>query len=73
VAELATAELKGPLDRRKLEKLIQNIGTQVAERLEPVLSARFSSLPGNEITAAFSRGGGHPRQGQSLGRSPARR
>jgi hypothetical protein len=25
----------------------------VAERLEPVLSARFSSLPGNEITAAF--------------------
>jgi hypothetical protein len=74
VAELATAELKGPLDRRKLENLIQNIGTQVAERLEPVLSARFSSLPENEITAAaFSPGGGHPRQGQSLGRSPARR
>jgi hypothetical protein len=28
VAELATAELKGPLDRRKLENLIQNIGTR---------------------------------------------
>ncbi|MEU5260803.1 NACHT domain-containing protein [Amycolatopsis sp. NPDC021455] len=51
--ELAAGELKGPLERRKLENLVQAIGTQVAEQLEQVLADRFSTLPQNEIDAAF--------------------
>ncbi|MGW3958390.1 NACHT domain-containing protein [Amycolatopsis sp. NPDC005003] len=53
LAELAAAELKGPLERRKLENLVQHIGTQVAEQLEPVLADRFSTLPPHEVEAAF--------------------
>ncbi|WP_410576868.1 NACHT domain-containing protein [Amycolatopsis sp. lyj-108] len=53
LAELATDELKGPLEKRKLENLVETIGLQVAEELKPVLAARFSALPENEITAAF--------------------
>ncbi|QKV78596.1 NACHT domain-containing NTPase [Amycolatopsis sp. Hca4] len=53
LADLAAAELKGPLERRKLENLVQHIGTQVAEQLEPVLADRFPALPPNEIEAAF--------------------
>ncbi|RSM62941.1 ATP-binding protein [Amycolatopsis sp. WAC 01376] len=53
LAELATDELKGPLEKRKLENLVETIGLQVAEELKPVLAARFSTLPENEITAAF--------------------
>ncbi|MFJ7216443.1 NACHT domain-containing protein [Amycolatopsis sp. NPDC098790] len=50
---LAAGELKGPLERRKLENLVQLIGTQVAEQLEQVLADRFSTLPQNEIDAAL--------------------
>ncbi|RSN65538.1 ATP-binding protein [Amycolatopsis sp. WAC 04182] len=53
LAELAADELKGPLEKRKLENLVETIGLQVAEELKPVLTARFSTLPENEITAAF--------------------
>ncbi|MFI5587698.1 NACHT domain-containing protein [Amycolatopsis sp. NPDC051758] len=53
LAGLAAGELKGPLERRKLENLVQNIGTQVAEQLEQVLADRFATLPQNEIDAAF--------------------
>jgi Leucine-rich repeat (LRR) protein len=53
LAELSADELKGPLERRKLENLVEMIGLQVAEELKPVLSDRYSSLPENEITAAF--------------------
>ncbi|WP_318306250.1 NACHT domain-containing protein [Amycolatopsis solani] len=53
LADLAAGELKGPLERRKLENLVRTIGTQVAEQLEAVLADRFSSLPQNEIDAAF--------------------
>ncbi|MEV4145008.1 NACHT domain-containing protein [Amycolatopsis sp. NPDC049691] len=53
LVDLAAGELKGPLERRKLENLVQNIGTQVAEQLEQVLADRFSTLPQNEIDAAF--------------------
>ncbi|MFI7115232.1 NACHT domain-containing protein [Amycolatopsis sp. NPDC049868] len=53
LAELAADELKGPLEKRKLENLVETIGLQVAEELKPVLAARFSALPENEITAAF--------------------
>jgi NACHT conflict system protein/NACHT domain-containing protein len=53
LADLAAGELKGPLERRKLENLVQTIGTQVAEQLEQVLADRFATLPENEIEAAF--------------------
>ncbi|MEV4055402.1 NACHT domain-containing protein [Amycolatopsis sp. NPDC049688] len=53
LADLAAAELKGPLERAKLENLVQHIGMQVAEQLEPVLADRFSTLPPHEIEAAF--------------------
>jgi len=53
LTDLAAAELKGPLERRKLENLVQHIGTQVAEQLEPVLADRFSTLADNEVEAAF--------------------
>lgn len=53
LTDLAAAELKGPLERRKLDNLIDAIGTQVAEQLAPVLADRFSSLPENEFNAAF--------------------
>ncbi|KFU81213.1 NACHT domain-containing protein [Amycolatopsis lurida] len=53
LAELAADELKGPLEKRKLENLVETIGLQVAEELKPILAGRFSSLPENEITAAF--------------------
>lgn len=53
LAELAAAEVKGPMERRRLENLVKNIGLQVAEELQPVLEERFSTLPGNEIEAAL--------------------
>ncbi|MCP3803240.1 NACHT domain-containing protein [Allokutzneria sp. A3M-2-11 16] len=52
LAELAQAELKGVLQRRKLENLVDRIGQQVAEQLAPVLEQRFSDLPANEAEAA---------------------
>lgn len=52
IAELAAAELTGPLQLRKLDNLVERIGFQVAEQLEPVLHGRFGELPPNEIEAA---------------------
>jgi len=53
LAELAEAELKSPLQLRKLENLVEHIGFQVAEALEPALTARFATLPPNEAEAAI--------------------
>jgi energy-coupling factor transporter ATP-binding protein EcfA2 len=53
LVDLAAGELKGPLERAKLENLVQHIGMQVAEQLEPILADRFSTLPEHEIDAAF--------------------
>ncbi|MCS7484538.1 NACHT domain-containing protein [Umezawaea endophytica] len=53
LAELAQAELKGPLQQRKLENLVDRIGQQVAEQLVPVLEQRFGDLPDNEAQAAI--------------------
>ncbi len=53
LADLAAGELKGPMERAKLENLVRHIGTQVAEQLEPVLADRFSTLPPHEVDAAF--------------------
>jgi NACHT conflict system protein/NACHT domain-containing protein len=52
LAELAQAELKSPLQQRKLENLVDRIGQQVAEQLVPVLEQRFGDLPDNEAEAA---------------------
>lgn len=53
LAELAQAELKGPLQTRKLENLVDRIGQQVAEQLAPVMEERFGGLPDNEAEAAI--------------------
>ncbi|GAA1266723.1 NACHT domain-containing protein [Saccharothrix xinjiangensis] len=52
LAELAQAELKGPLRQRKLENLVERIGNQVAEQLAPVIAQRFADLPEHEAEAA---------------------
>lgn len=52
LAELAQAELKGPLQQRKLENLVERIGNQVAEQLAPVIAQRFADLPEHEAEAA---------------------
>lgn len=52
LAELAQAELKGPLQQRKLENLVERIGHQVAEQLAPVIAQRFADLPEHEAEAA---------------------
>ncbi|MBB5958752.1 hypothetical protein FHS29_005361 [Saccharothrix tamanrassetensis] len=54
LAELAQAELRGPLQQRKLENLVERIGQQVAEQLAPVLEQRFGGVPGNEVEAALA-------------------
>lgn len=53
LAKLAADEISSPLERQKLQNLIATVGTQVAEQLTPMLTARFPKLPRNEITAAF--------------------
>ncbi|MFI9810831.1 NACHT domain-containing protein [Saccharothrix variisporea] len=53
LAELAQAELKGLVQRRKLENLVERIGHQVAEQLAPVLEQRFSDVPDHEAEAAI--------------------
>ncbi|MEJ2852503.1 MULTISPECIES: NACHT domain-containing protein [unclassified Saccharothrix] len=53
LAELAQVELKGLLQQRKLENLVDRIGQQVAEQLAPVLEQRFSDVPDNEAEAAL--------------------
>ncbi|TWE29972.1 NACHT domain-containing protein [Prauserella muralis] len=52
LGELAEAELGSPLQRRKLDNLVERIGHQVTEQLEPVIAERFAALPDNEATAA---------------------
>ncbi|MEU3273205.1 NACHT domain-containing protein [Saccharomonospora sp. NPDC006951] len=52
LAELAEAELKSPLQQRKLTNLVEHIGFQVGEQLAEVLATRFAGLPANEAEAA---------------------
>jgi NACHT conflict system protein/NACHT domain-containing protein len=54
LAELAAGELGSSLQVHKLDNLLENIGIQVAEQLEPLLGTKFRSLPDNEITAALA-------------------
>jgi hypothetical protein len=53
LAELAAAELSGPVQRGKLENALNGIGYQAAEQLEQLLCTRFGALPENEVTAAI--------------------
>ncbi|TWP52606.1 NACHT domain-containing protein [Lentzea tibetensis] len=53
LAELAAEELAKPHQRARLEHLVEGIGHQVTEQLEPVLE-RCGSLPDNEIEAALT-------------------
>ncbi|MCO1577487.1 NACHT domain-containing protein [Crossiella sp. SN42] len=57
LAELAAEELASPVQRNKLERLLGNVGGQVAERLELVLETRFRSLPEHEVAAALAGAG----------------
>ncbi|WHT22101.1 NACHT domain-containing protein [Crossiella sp. CA-258035] len=57
LAELAAEELASPIQRNKLERLLGNVGGQVAERLELVLETRFRSLPEHEVAAALAGAG----------------
>lgn len=52
LAELANAQLTRELDRRKLGNLVERIGNDVTEQLQPLLDTRFAALPENEVTAA---------------------
>ncbi|HYQ68084.1 NACHT domain-containing protein [Actinophytocola sp.] len=54
LVELAQAELKGPLQQRKLENLVDRIGQQVAEQLASMLKRYFRDLPDGEAEAAIS-------------------
>jgi NACHT conflict system protein/NACHT domain-containing protein len=51
LAELAAAELPKPT---RLLHLVEGISHQVGDQLEPVLAAKFSSLPANEVEAALN-------------------
>ncbi|MGO1052452.1 NACHT domain-containing protein [Crossiella sp. CA198] len=57
LAELAAEQLAGPLHLRKWDNFLNNLGLQIAERLEPLLDNRFPGLPGNEIQAALDAAG----------------
>jgi hypothetical protein len=52
-ADLAAAELSGPLQRNKLDLVLADIAHQIAEQLDPLLAARINQLPAHEITAAL--------------------
>lgn len=66
LAELAQAELKSPLQQRKLENLVDRIGQQVAEQLVPVLEQRFGDLPDNEAEVAVRYEGEAPTKGDGF-------
>lgn len=53
LAELAAAELPGVRQRARLDHLVEGIGHQVSEQLEPLLVTKFSALPDNEVQAAL--------------------
>ncbi|GAA2811652.1 NACHT N-terminal Helical domain 1-containing protein [Crossiella cryophila] len=57
LAELAAEQLASPLHLRKWDNFLNNLGLQVAERLEPLLDNRFPGLPANEIQAAMDAAG----------------
>nr|WP_158846475.1 hypothetical protein [Saccharothrix deserti] len=53
LAELAAEELSSVRQRAKLDHLITGIGHQVGDQLEPLLAAKFASLPAFEVRAAM--------------------
>ncbi|MEU4443923.1 NACHT domain-containing protein [Actinosynnema sp. NPDC050801] len=53
LAALAAQELSSLRQRARLDHLIEGIGHQVGDQLEPLLAAKFAALPEHEITAAL--------------------
>lgn len=53
LAELAAAELASPLQRGKLNLVLEDIGYRMAEQLHPALRTRVNELPDNEVMAAL--------------------
>lgn len=53
LVELAAEELSTTRQRTKLHHLVEGVGHQVADQLDPLLEAKFASLPDHEITAAL--------------------
>ncbi|MCE6993409.1 NACHT domain-containing protein [Saccharothrix sp. S26] len=53
LASLAAEELSSVRQRARLDHLIAGIGHQVGDQLEPLLAAKFASLPEHESRAAL--------------------
>ncbi|MEV8443964.1 NACHT domain-containing protein [Actinosynnema sp. NPDC051121] len=53
LASLAAQELSSRRHRDRLDHLIAGIGHQVGDQLEPLLTAKFGSLPAGEVSAAM--------------------
>ncbi len=53
LASLAAQELSSVRQRARLDHLVEGIGHQVGDQLEPLLAAKFASLPPNEVSAAL--------------------
>ncbi len=53
LAELAAEELSTVRQRARLDHLVEGIGHQVGDQLEPLLSAKFADLPDHEQQAAL--------------------
>jgi hypothetical protein len=54
LAELAAQELSSVRQRARLEHLVEGIGHQISDQLEPLLEAKFAALPDNEVKAALN-------------------
>ncbi|MCC8243974.1 NACHT domain-containing protein [Saccharothrix sp. NEAU-S10] len=53
MASLAAEELSSIRQRDRLDHLVVGIGHQVGDQLEPLLAAKFASLPDGEVEAAL--------------------
>ncbi|NUT93412.1 MAG: NACHT domain-containing protein [Saccharothrix sp.] len=54
LARLAAEELSSTRHRARLEHLVEGIGHQVGDQLEPLLAAKFADLPEHEVAAALA-------------------
>ncbi|WP_443217948.1 NACHT domain-containing protein [Saccharothrix sp. CCNWLW140] len=54
LAQLAAEELSSTRHRARLEHLVEGIGHQVGDQLEPLLAAKFGDLPEHEVAAALA-------------------
>lgn len=52
LAKLAAAQINGPLQKHKLDSLVTQITSDVAEQLTPLLEQEFGGLPTHDVQAA---------------------